>query len=71
MEVSGKLVDRHWGGIELPLELSMKVCRPRPIRLGCGRKALKREQLTPSGQGDAVLVGDGFEALIEACGKAQ
>ncbi len=60
MEVGGELADRYLCSIELSLELSMKSCRLRPIRLGVGRKTLKRKQLTHRGQRDAVLEGDGF-----------
>ena len=71
MEVVGELNDSSLDAMELPPELSMKSGRLRPIRLGCGRKALKRKPLTHRGQRDAVRVGDGFEALIEACGQAK
>ena len=71
MEMGGERAGRPLGGMELVFKLSMKVCRPRPIRLSGGRKALKRKQCSHRGQRDAVLVGDGFQALFEAGGKAK
>ncbi|MFZ0256823.1 MAG: hypothetical protein WAN46_14535 [Gammaproteobacteria bacterium] len=71
MEVGEELADRRVGGIELTLELPMKSGRLRPIRLSRGRKMLKREQFSHRGQREAVLLSDGFEALIEACGEAK
>lgn len=71
MEVGDELAHRSLGRIELSPELSMKLRCLRPIRLGCRRKALKRKQRSHRGQRDAVQVGDGFQALIEACGDAK
>ena len=71
MEVVGELDDRGLDAMELSPELSMKAGRLRPIRLGCWRKALQCKQFSHRDQRDVVLNGDGFEALIEACGKAK
>ena len=71
MAARGERADRGVGGVELPPELLLKSGRRRPIGLGGERKPLKRIERPHRGQREAVRVGDGLEALIEACGEAK
>lgn len=53
MEVVGEIDDRGLHPMGWALEFSMKLRCLRPIRLGCGRKALQRQQRSHGGQRDA------------------